>query len=608
MAGHEFSIYQYDPADPATRLFESAVLPDYWIAATQRLRLVATLGNGAFPFVLENLTFGGSYEQTGLTGTLFLTPSIFTTQGNIRYTFTDSFDNGGDAYGLLFYPPSSSVPFAFPETGRSGEFRAYGISGLFNVWSDTGIPVSTYSTTGTGILVNLTKNLYKLDAENAVWLSLAGYTIPTMPIVVNVGVGSSGQPFTLHTEGGSAQSLVASGSGEITGPVGLLEEFWVTRNSDGAISPVAVAMTGAVTQNWAVYFTTQPQHWVMTPFLIGEEIASHPIKVVHTSGAIQWLEPDPALPVPDTVSTTISGVTKFYQIYHFRAPVNALDGWSLYDASNNQYLGSFTTTSTKGLDEWLPPSPVGQITVTIPTSRVGTDFVLRDAVGNETAWVSNGGTGFWNYTFGSATTQVHFKHGTVAKVGPGPFKIVDKLTGSEQATSGTSSVDLKMWSIPEPITFTIPASRWTHDLWLGSPSAGRAERITPATMQGLWTFSEAGDLSATFTPFSVFVAASTAYGNAPWKIIDMTTSEVAPINPNSPTDLSGWSTPTDTQDSDGDGLYDWYEFLVGTKANVADTDGDGANDGAELAAGTNPRAQSLPATAASSLQILTPLE
>ena len=242
--------------------------------------------------------------------------------------------------------------------------------------------------------------------------------VPTMPIVVDVGVGSSGQSFTLHTEGGSAQSLVASGSGEITGPVGLLEEFWVTRNADGAISPVAVAMTGADTRNWAVYFTTQPQQSVMTPFLIGEEIASHPIKVVHTSGAIQWLEPDPALPVPDTVSTTISGVTKFYRIYHFRAPVNALDGWSLYDASNNQYLGH-STTVTKGLDEWSPPSPAGQITVTIPTSRVGTDFVLRDAVGNETAWVSNGGTGFWNYTFGSATTQVYFNMGRLRRSGRG---------------------------------------------------------------------------------------------------------------------------------------------------------------------------------------------
>ncbi len=88
----------------------------------------------------------------------------------------------------------------------------------------------------------------------------------------------------------------------------------------------------------------------------------------------------------------------------------------------------------------------------------------------------------------------------------------------------------------------------------------------------------------------------------------MTTSEVAPIDVNYPTELGSWSTASDLIDTDGDGLYDWYEFLVGTNATLWDTDGDGVNDGAELAAGTNPRVQSLTVAAASSLQIFTPLE
>ncbi len=46
------------------------------------------------------------------------------------------------------------------------------------------------------------------------------------------------------------------------------------------------------------------------------------------------------------------------------------------------------------------------------------------------------------------------------------------------------------------------------------------------------------------------------------------------------TDLSG--------DSDGDGLSDTAEFVVGTVANRADTDGDGINDGAEVQQGSNP--------------------
>lgn len=41
-------------------------------------------------------------------------------------------------------------------------------------------------------------------------------------------------------------------------------------------------------------------------------------------------------------------------------------------------------------------------------------------------------------------------------------------------------------------------------------------------------------------------------------------------------------------DSDGDGLKDWEEVLLGTDPHKADTDGDGTPDGAEAAAGRNP--------------------
>ena len=45
---------------------------------------------------------------------------------------------------------------------------------------------------------------------------------------------------------------------------------------------------------------------------------------------------------------------------------------------------------------------------------------------------------------------------------------------------------------------------------------------------------------------------------------------------------------TDEPDSDGDGLIDQAEFVIGTKPNVADTDEDGTNDGDEVAAGQDP--------------------
>jgi len=46
--------------------------------------------------------------------------------------------------------------------------------------------------------------------------------------------------------------------------------------------------------------------------------------------------------------------------------------------------------------------------------------------------------------------------------------------------------------------------------------------------------------------------------------------------------------PVSSSDSDGDGLHDLAEFILGTNSNKADTDGDGVQDGAEVLDGTDP--------------------
>ncbi len=52
--------------------------------------------------------------------------------------------------------------------------------------------------------------------------------------------------------------------------------------------------------------------------------------------------------------------------------------------------------------------------------------------------------------------------------------------------------------------------------------------------------------------------------------------------------LAGCATPTETLDTDGDGLDDQQETALGTDPNQADTDGDGILDAAELDLGTDP--------------------
>ena len=53
-------------------------------------------------------------------------------------------------------------------------------------------------------------------------------------------------------------------------------------------------------------------------------------------------------------------------------------------------------------------------------------------------------------------------------------------------------------------------------------------------------------------------------------------------------ELLSFGTSTNAWDTDGDGLTNWWEFVVGTDWSDPDTDGDGVSDGAEWFGGSNP--------------------
>lgn len=97
--------------------------------------------------------------------------------------------------------------------------------------------------------------------------------------------------------------------------------------------------------------------------------------------------------------------------------------------------------------------------------------------------------------------------------------------------------------------------------------------------------------SAGYAHDSIFLAPTTRYRE--W-ILQMQTLRVAVADFTTPISGQGFSLPefklqpTTSPDSDGDGLSDLAEFILGTNPSNSDTDGDGVRDGAEIQQGLDP--------------------
>ncbi len=517
MAGHTFNLYLYYPGDTSPTSM-TTFGPSYWNSATERLSLSVLVEQGSWQYVIENQTLGGlGFDAGNYTNSFFsLTSEDFTANGNNLFTFWVYASEQADVFGLLFNAPTNTGDFtaAFPMTGMTGTLTLPDW-GIVNLWSDTGIPRSYMS--GTGTLVNISQATY-LDPSHT-WQPLGNYVLPTMPVSIWVGANNAGMQFTLHTLGGSAQSVTVSDQQDgqyVTGQVGLLEVFWVTRDADQRLSSAAVAFSGQENQDWSAEFPDIVPNWVMTPFLIGHEFASHPLKVVHASGVEQWLEPDPVSPLPETISTTVNGVSQNYQVFHFRATVDTTQAWTLVDTTTSADLGQRTTV-TDGLDNWVPDVSGTSISVLIPANRNTSDFVLINDLGEEIPWWDSLSQGSWSFLSYGLECTVDYRIGSMNFTNTGGnWRVRDKGTGLEYGVDPNMAgepLDLS-WQLPTSnLSLQLPASRWTHDLWLWSP--GRFEKIRPVTMQGLWSFygsAETFDQTVSFSPFNSFIGTA-VYGD-----------------------------------------------------------------------------------------------
>ena len=88
-----------------------------------------------------------------------------------------------------------------------------------------------------------------------------------------------------------------------------------------------------------------------------------------------------------------------------------------------------------------------------------------------------------------------------------------------------------------------------------------------------------------FTTYGYYNATTSYHQEMPCWIYDSTTGETSPVNQ---TDLTHWPSGLAAQDSDGDGLPDWYEFLIGTSPYAWSTVYDGISDGWKVQHGLNP--------------------
>ena len=139
---------------------------------------------------------------------------------------------------------------------------------------------------------------------------------------------------------------------------------------------------------------------------------------------------------------------------------------------------------------------------------------------------------------------------------------------------------------PQPLQLKIAASRCQHALEIRT-SGGVSHPVYPNQMEGFWTSDQRG--KTWFTSYYFFTANCEVEPNQNWWVVDTTSGDQSEPNQN---DLSGWQAPSSGDDTDEDGLLDWYEWLIGTASNESDTDGDGLPDLYEIQNGLNPTSAS----------------
>jgi hypothetical protein len=421
---------------------------------------------------------------------------------------------------------------------------------------------------------------------------------------VLVSYSEPGGTYTFHTSGGTLQGVSASWENAVdpvsaniyegwmvSCPVQAGTAFWVTRDSDGAMSPRMTMPLNNQVVDWSAAFPPV-QNLQTFWFQIGGDRAGHTLSIHHMNGtAMPLYQPLWTTPGANYLTTWDGdGLQTDYHYENFEAKVDVSQtGWTLFDETTGEELGQ-TTAVFESWQVWRPEPPAGLMSIAMSSSRRGHDLWLRQAAdgllfplspaaGYETPANDRTASNTRSFNGTGATLQNSFSYfpAEAQYDAAQGFSIVDQTTGEEiPFPAGTPSANLSQWYLAaSPLTVNVSVTRWTHELWLRQPN-GWQVRLKNQTLQGEWV----GGVS--FTSYGYFDAAASCHPGVDWWIYDATTGEVSAV---SPADLIGW---TDDTDSDADTLPGWQEFILGTDPHNPDTDGDGLSDAWELAHGMNP--------------------
>lgn len=524
--------------------------------------------------------------------------------------------------------------------------------GFFNAWAYT--ELAPNQNWGDFRLVDLTTHEEApLNATNVVtapWTTI-GYDYPLASVTIYLGPGGETGSYTFHTSAGTLAGVVPSATNiydeasdtwrtdyVVTQPAGWFQEFWLTRDDGAAFPHYPVGSTDVVISDASYYFPPVVSYWATLNFQVGQNYLASAqagtLAMYRADGSKTYFYPDPTHPEGTSWLTTWdqNGQQIDFQFGYYAVDIQTYpsQGWWVVDESTGEGLDHAPVNLMAGWQPYNPAPPNGSIAVVLPTR------LRQHALDGRLKLLS--GAGIWNitippgYEWWSGGMYISYDMTTMGGLSgqwwvdyfiayaPGNYgsgmSILDVVTGETSWTTDAATADFSLWyAPPNQLALALPASRWSHQLRLVQPLYAPAD-IQRGNLQGLWSMISVGE--SAFTGYGFFDASALHYPDLDYWIYDATTNEF--LGPNQ-ADAQSWTSATDSTDSDGDGLPDWYEFITGTSSSTADansdgvpdgrdSDGDGFDDYYEIAHGWNPlrvTVRDTDGTRGVNLQVLTPL-